>query len=112
MPTFVDMFAGAGGFSEGFLQAEDGDNYFDFLLAGDINPTCEVTHRMRYNEQLNLSTEFLTKDITSPDYIEELCAKIENNYGKIEVDVLTGGPPCQSFSLAGERRKKIGRAHV
>lgn len=105
MPTFVDMFAGAGGFSEGFLQAEDGDNYFDFLLAGDINPTCEVTHRMRYNEQLNLSTEFLTKDITSPDYIEELCAKIENNYGKIEVDVLTGGPPCQSFSLAGERRK-------
>ena len=23
MPTFIDMFAGAGGFSEGFLQAED-----------------------------------------------------------------------------------------
>lgn len=52
MPTFIDMFAGAGGFSEGFLQAEYNGKYFDFLLASDINPTCEVTHRMRYNHQL------------------------------------------------------------
>lgn len=105
MPTFVDMFAGAGGFSEGFLQAEENGQCFDFLLASDINPTCEVTHRMRYNHQLGLSTEFLTKDITSSDFIEELCSKIEKNFGAIDVDVLTGGPPCQSFSLAGERRK-------
>lgn len=105
MPTFIDMFAGAGGFSEGFLQAEENGQYFDFLLASDINPTCEVTHRMRYNHQLGLKTEFLTKDITSSDFIEELCAKIEENFGAIDVDVLTGGPPCQSFSLAGERRK-------
>lgn len=101
MPTFVDMFAGAGGFSEGFLQAEIGDNHYDFLLASDINPTCEVTHRMRYNQQLGLSTEFLTKDIMDPDFIEELCEKVKNQ----SIDVLTGGPPCQSFSLAGERRK-------
>ena len=79
MPTFVDMFAGAGGFSEGFLQAEENGQCFDFLLASDINPTCEVTHRMRYNHQLGLSTEFLTKDITSSDFIEELCSKIEKN---------------------------------
>lgn len=105
MPTFVDMFAGAGGFSEGFLQAEEKDKVFDFLLASDINPTCEVTHRMRYNHQLGLNTEFLTKDITTPDFIEELLAKIEKNFGKVDIDVLTGGPPCQSFSLAGERRK-------
>ena len=36
MPTFIDMFAGAGGFSEGFLQAEYKDRYYDFLLASDI----------------------------------------------------------------------------
>ena len=58
MPTFIDMFAGAGGFSEGFLQAEAGEKHFDFLLASDINPTCEVTHRMRYNRQLGLPTAF------------------------------------------------------
>ena len=32
MPTFIDMFAGAGGFSEGFLQAEYNGSYYDFYL--------------------------------------------------------------------------------
>lgn len=105
MPTFVDMFAGAGGFSEGFLQVESEGKHFDFLLGSDINPTCEVTHRMRYNEQLGLNTEFLTMDITAPDFIEELLERIQSGFGNVSVDVLTGGPPCQSFSLAGERRK-------
>lgn len=105
MPTFIDMFAGAGGFSEGFLQAENRGKVFEFLLASDINTTCEVTHRMRYNYQLGLQTEFLTKDITAPDFIEDLLIKIKRKFGDVKIDVLTGGPPCQSFSLAGERRK-------
>ena len=105
MPTFVDMFAGAGGFSEGFLQVDEDGKTYDFLLASDINPTCEVTHKMRYNEQLGLKTDFLTKDITDPDYIEELLERIHLKFGDQNVDVLTGGPPCQSFSLAGERKK-------
>lgn len=105
MPTFIDMFAGAGGFSEGFLQVDEDGKTYDFLLASDINPTCEVTHRMRYNEQLGLKTDFLTKDITAPDYIEELLEPIQARFGDQSVDVLTGGPPCQSFSLAGERKK-------
>lgn len=105
MPTFVDLFAGAGGFSEGFLQAEYDGKYFDFLLASDINPTCEVTHRMRYNYQLGLNTEFLTKDITDPDFFEVLLNKIKKSAGNKEIDVLVGGPPCQSFSLAGVRKK-------
>ena len=105
MATFIDMFAGVGGFSEGFLQVEENGQHFDFLLGSDINPTCEVTHRMRYNEQLGLNTEFLTKDITDSDFIEELLERIQANFGDVTIDVLTGGPPCQSFSLAGERRK-------
>ena len=105
MATFIDMFAGAGGFSEGFLQAEENGKNYEFLLGSDINPTCEVTHRMRYNEQLGLPTAFLTKDITAPDFIEELLEQVKEHFGSTQVDVLTGGPPCQSFSLAGERRK-------
>ncbi len=105
MPTFIDMFAGAGGFSEGFLQAEYKDKYYDFILASDINSTCEVTHRMRYNNQLCLPTEFLTKDITDEDFIETLADTVKRKFGHISIDVLTGGPPCQSFSLAGERKK-------
>lgn len=105
MPTFIDLFAGAGGFSEGFLQAEYNSKVYDFLLASDINTTCEVTHRMRYNFQLGLNTEFLTKDITDPDFLEVLKNKIIQSSGNRNIDVVVGGPPCQSFSLAGVRRK-------
>ncbi len=105
MVSFIDLFAGAGGFSEGFLQAEYQDKNYDFLLASDINTTCEVTHRMRYNRQLGLDTQFITKDITDPDFIECLMDLIRKNFGDKQIDVLVGGPPCQSFSLAGERRK-------
>lgn len=35
--TFVDLFAGAGGFSEGFMQAYTDKNYYDFIWL-----TCKV----------------------------------------------------------------------
>ncbi|MCG2462805.1 DNA cytosine methyltransferase [Flavobacteriaceae bacterium F89] len=99
--TFVDLFAGAGGFSEGFLQAELNNKYFDFIVANDINENCELTHVARYNHQLGLDAEFLKQDITEPDFLDNLLEKID---GKT-IDVVCGGPPCQSFSLAGKRKK-------
>ncbi|WP_157209254.1 DNA cytosine methyltransferase [Mariniflexile maritimum] len=99
--TFIDLFAGAGGFSEGFLQAEINNKFFDFIAASDINENCELTHIVRYNHQLGLNAEFLRQDITEPDFLENLLAKIGNK----TIDVICGGPPCQSFSLAGKRRK-------
>lgn len=99
--TFVDLFAGAGGISEGFLQADASNKYFDFLLASDINDNCEVTHRARYNKQLGLNTKFITEDIMSSDFIPHLLKALDGR----EVDVVTGGPSCQSFSLAGRRKR-------
>lgn len=99
--TFVDLFAGAGGISEGFLQAYTDRRYFDFLLASDINSNCELTHRVRYNMQLGLSTKFICQDITEESFVENLKKKI----GDKTVDVVTGGPSCQSFSLSGRRKK-------
>jgi len=99
--TLIDLFAGAGGFSEGFLQAEVDNKYFDFLLASDINDNCELTHLARYNYQLGLGMEFLRQDITEPDFLENLLLKLKDK----QVDVVCGGPPCQSFSLAGKRKK-------
>jgi DNA (cytosine-5)-methyltransferase 1 len=37
---FVDLFAGAGGFSEGFLQAEVNNKFFDFIASIYINENC------------------------------------------------------------------------
>ena len=99
--TFVDLFAGAGGISEGFLQAYTQDKYFDFLLASDINDNCELTHRVRYNEQLGLDTKFVTEDIMSATFLPDLLKSLEGR----EVDVVTGGPSCQSFSLSGRRKR-------
>jgi DNA (cytosine-5)-methyltransferase 1 len=98
---FIDLFAGAGGFSEGFLQAESGNRYYDFLLASDINENCELTHLARYNYQLGIDMEFLKQDITEPNFLENMLKKLNNK----TVDVVCGGPPCQSFSLAGKRKK-------
>ena len=99
--TFVDLFAGAGGFSEGFLQAEVNNKFFDFIAASDINENCELTHIVRYNHQLGLNAAFLKQDITEPDFLDNLLLKI----GDKKIDVICGGPPCQSFSLAGKRKK-------
>jgi len=99
--TFIDLFAGAGGFSEGFLQAGENNKFFDFLFASDINENCELTHVVRYNHQLGLDAAFLKQDITEPDFLDNLLKSV----GDKDVDVVCGGPPCQSFSLAGKRRK-------
>lgn len=99
--TFVDLFAGAGGISEGFMQAYTDHNYYEFVLASDINENCELTHRVRYNKQLGLDTEFITEDIMSPNFLPRLKKAL---HGK-QVDVVTGGPSCQSFSLSGRRKR-------
>lgn len=99
--TFVDLFAGAGGISEGFLQAYTDSKYFDFRLASDINENCELTHRARYNSQLGLDTKFIRQDIMDDTFLPHLLQEL----GGQQVDVVTGGPSCQSFSLAGRRRK-------
>ncbi len=98
---FIDLFAGAGGISEGFLQAYTDDKYFQFVLASDINSNCELTHKVRYNRQLELDTAFITEDIMSDDFL----VRLEKEIGDQDIDVITGGPSCQSFSLSGRRRK-------
>lgn len=98
---YLDLFAGAGGFSEGFMQAYTQDKYYDFRLASDINENCELTHRVRYNKMLGLDTDFLCQDIMEDSFLPNLLQKLHGQ----GIDVITGGPSCQSFSLAGRRKK-------
>ena len=98
---YLDLFAGAGGFSEGFMQAYTDDKYYDFRLASDINENCELTHRVRYNSMLGLDTKFVCQDIMEDSFLPNILKEL----GGEEIDVVTGGPSCQSFSLAGRRKK-------
>jgi len=89
-PRMVDFFAGAGGLSCGFTQAG-----FRVCFANDSEDVCVRTYR--YNHPELPSNSVLKEDIR----------KIVDNikdYVKEDIDIVVGGPPCQSFSSANQRR--------
>ena len=83
------------------MQAYTDDKYYDLRLASDINENSELTHRVRYNKMLGLDTKFIRQDIMDDSFLPNLLSEL----GDQEIDVITGGPSCQSFSLAGRRKK-------
>lgn len=92
----IDLFAGAGGMSEGFRQAG-----FDTLFANDHEKPAIATFRRNHP-----SAE------TSSDNIETLDAEtIRQRLGLSigDLDVLIGGPPCQGFSTYGKRDEEDSR---
>lgn len=111
MPYAVDLFCGAGGCSEGLIQAG-----FHILFSSDISDMVEVTYRHRH-EQLGLiqgkNTWFERADIrnlTGED-IKRHIANLEIFEGKEipDIDLMIGGPSCQGFSRAGRRDKSDPR---
>jgi len=111
MPYAVDLFCGAGGCSEGLIQAG-----FHILYSSDISPMVEVTYRHRH-EQLGLiqgvNTYFQRadiKDLTGEEIIRHIGElEIFNGQDVPDIDLIIGGPSCQGFSRAGRRDKKDPR---
>lgn len=99
--TFIDLFAGCGGLSEGFYRKG-----FRALAHVEINHwACETLRkRMTYYGYKNIEKEVLEEDITSDDIIE----KIDNAVDGRAVDIIIGGPPCQAYSTAGRVRDGKG----
>ena len=99
--TFIDLFAGCGGFSEGFYQ----ENFKSVVHVDFDAPACEtVKERMRYYNYSEKAIEsaVICGDLTSDDVHNQ----IDNVIGNTQVDVLVGGPPCQSFSSVGRAQDK------
>lgn len=81
----IDLFAGCGGFSLGFIEA-------GFIINKAVEIDSSIANTYRNN---HLNTEIIVKDIST----------IDNSFffQNKEADVIIGGPPCQGFSMAGAR---------
>lgn len=86
----LDLFAGAGGFSKGMEDAG-----FNIIAAIEFNQ--QIAETYKYN---NKNTELIVDDITNVK--EETIANIFRKKN-LSCDIIFGGPPCQGFSMAGNR---------
>src|SRR5574343_386600 len=100
--TFVDLFAGAGGFAEGFYQ----ENFCALSHIEFDKYACDtLKSRMKfYNYPQNEIDKITPTDITRDNILEI----IDNHVMNKDVDVIIGGLPCQSFSSHGKAKDKYG----
>jgi DNA (cytosine-5)-methyltransferase 1 len=103
--TFIDLFCGAGGFSEGFLLAGTSNTGFKLIAASDINPMTQKTYEFRFRVQLGLDFEFILQDAQEASFTENIITAVKRQTGQDSIDVVCGGPPCQGFSLFGARKE-------
>lgn len=121
--NFIDLFAGAGGLSEGFI--EEGFESLAYVEmdfdACETLKTREVYYYLKENSLLGEYKKYLKKKITkeelyslvpkeitnkvihraiSKDNLQEIFKSIKHK----EVDLIIGGPPCQAYSLVGRAR--------
>ena len=82
----IDLFCGIGGFSKGFEMAG-----YDIVAGIDFWDVALETFKNNHN------SEALLKDLTETD--DDFFKKYEN-----KVDVIIAGPPCQGFSMCGQRK--------
>ncbi|EAB7190665.1 DNA cytosine methyltransferase [Salmonella enterica subsp. enterica serovar Derby] len=86
--SIVDLFAGAGGLSYGFLQTDR----FSIKAAFELNPNARQTYQRNHGEHVAMYS----------DVENALSESIRAELGQI--DVVIGGPPCQGFSSANRQK--------
>jgi DNA (cytosine-5)-methyltransferase 1 len=129
--NYIDLFAGAGGLSEGFIRAGftpiahvEMDEAACFSLK-----TRTAYHFLKENGKKNIYVSYLKGEINRSQLYEKVPAQLldsiinlpigpENNkqiHGIIQnqlkdkkVDLIIGGPPCQAYSLVGRARSSNG----
>ena len=99
--TFIDLFAGCGGLSEGFYR----EGYKALAHVEIDHAACDTLRtRMQYYGYKNVEKEVIEYDITAHDILEHIDSAVDGR----EVDIIIGGPPCQAYSSAGRVRDKKG----
>lgn len=128
---YIDLFAGAGGFSEGFKRAG-----FKPVAHIEVDPAACFTLKTRLayyylieNDKLDIYIQYLKGEISRdhlysfiPEDILESVINLPIGYktnstifqaidklnGKRDIDIIVGGPPCQTYSLVGRARDENG----
>ncbi len=126
---FLDLFAGAGGLSEGFIQAG-----FKPLAHVEMDEAACNTlktrmsyHYLKGKNKLSLYNDYLHKRIerselykTVPEEIinsvinkaigpennEDIYKSVDSLLNGRKLDLIIGGPPCQAYSIVGRSRDK------
>ena len=128
--TFIDLFAGCGGLSEGFLAS----GHFEGLAHIEWEKPMVETLRHRLTSFWNHTTEDALRRVIHFD-VQQTDALIngtddgsfsgygKNNHpditrhglngliGDQQVDLIIGGPPCQAYSIAGRAQDKDSMRH-
>lgn len=129
MPKFLDLFAGAGGLSEGFIQA----GYTPIAHVEMDAAACYTLktraayHWLKANRKMDMYYQYLRGEIKRDDFyaqipaeildsvlnyeisndtIPEIFEKVDSLLNGEELDLIIGGPPCQAYSLAGRSRSE------
>lgn len=125
--NYIDLFAGAGGLSEGFKRAG-----FNPVAHVEYDKDACLTlktrtayHYLKETNQLTIYYSYLTGEIDreklysflpeklleavieekiSNDTLKPIIDKINGLLGSQKVDLIVGGPPCQAYSLVGRSR--------
>lgn len=130
--TYIDLFAGAGGLSEGFIRAgftpvahvEMNKDACDTLKTRTAyHWLCNNNQKEIYYDYLrseekskedlwnkipeNLIKSVINKEI-SEKTLPDIFNVIDNELNNKKVDVIIGGPPCQAYSIAGRARDPHG----
>lgn len=127
---FIDLFAGAGGLSEGFVRAgftsvahvEMNKDACDTLRTrtafhwlkeeGRISEYYDYLHGTITRKELwSKIPDHLIKSVINTEISERslpaIFEQIDEELGNDTVDLVIGGPPCQAYSVAGRVRKDM-----
>ena len=88
--NIIDLFAGVGGLSYGFSILPQ----FNIIAANEIEKDISIAYTLNHPnvEMLNCDINNLTGDI------------LKKVLKRKKVDIVVGGPPCQSYSTLGKRQ--------
>lgn len=96
----LDLFAGGGGLSLGFELVKNGDmqRVYEIILAVDSDKYACQTLKKYFSKEYGREDIVLEADLTSEETHKTIIQRCSEG-----IDLIIGGPPCQSFSLIGPR---------